>query len=119
MQAFPPRREISPTSPAQAWHIAQGLGLPVVVKPLDGNRARGVSLDLMDQASVETAWQLAKREGTQVLVERCIRGYEHRVLVVGDLWWQPPVVKPWAWWAMANPPWHNWWKRRSTSTPAA
>ena len=72
------------TSPAQAWHIAQGLGLPVVVKPLDGNRARGVSLDLMDQASVETAWQLAKREGTQVLVERCIRGYEHRVLVVGD-----------------------------------
>lgn len=72
------------SSPAQAWHLAQSLGLPVVVKPLDGNRARGVTLDLMDQASVETAWQLAKREGTQVLVERCIRGYEHRVLVVGD-----------------------------------
>lgn len=71
------------TSPAHAWQLAQRLGLPVVVKPLDGNRARGVSLDLMDQASVETAWQLAKREGTQVLVERCIRGYEHRVLVVG------------------------------------
>lgn len=72
------------SSPAQAWHLAQSLGLPVVVKPLDGNRARGVTLDLMDQASVETAWLLAKREGTQVLVERCIRGYEHRVLVVGD-----------------------------------
>ena len=71
-------------SPAHAWQIAQGLGVPVVVKPLDGNRARGVSLDLMDQAAVETAWQLAKREGTQVLVERCIRGSEHRVLVVGD-----------------------------------
>lgn len=71
-------------SPAQAWHIAQRLGVPVVVKPLDGNRARGVSLDLMDQASVETAWQLAKREGTQVLVERCVRGHEHRVLVVGN-----------------------------------
>lgn len=72
------------SSPAQAWRIAQGLGLPVVVKPLDGNRARGVSLDLMDQASVETAWQLARRESTQVLVERCILGSEHRVLVVGD-----------------------------------
>lgn len=72
------------SSPAQAWHLAQRLGVPVVVKPLDGNRARGVSLDLMDQASVETAWQLAKREGTQVLVERCIRGHEHRVLVVGE-----------------------------------
>ena len=72
------------TSAAHAWQIAQRMGVPVVVKPLDGNRARGVSLDLMDQASVETAWHLAKREGTQVLVERCIRGYEHRVLVVGD-----------------------------------
>lgn len=72
------------SSPAQAWHIAQCLGVPVVVKPLDGNRARGVSLDLMDQASVETAWQLAKREGTQVLVERCVRGHEHRILVVGN-----------------------------------
>lgn len=70
-------------SPAQAWQIAQRLGVPVVVKPLDGNRARGVSLDLVDQASIEAAWQLAKREGTQVLVERCIRGHEHRVLVVG------------------------------------
>lgn len=72
------------SSPAQAWQIAQRLGVPVVVKPLDGNRARGVSLDLMDQASIEAAWQLAKREGTQVLVERCIRGHEHRVLVVGN-----------------------------------
>jgi cyanophycin synthetase len=72
------------SSPAQAWHMAQRLGVPVVVKPLDGNRARGVSLDLMDQASVETAWHLAKREGTQVLVEHCVRGHEHRVLVVGN-----------------------------------
>lgn len=72
------------SSPAQAWHIAQRLGVPVVVKPLDANRARGVSLDLMDQAAVETAWHLAKREGTQVLVERCVRGHEHRVLVVGN-----------------------------------
>lgn len=72
------------SAPAQAWHLAQRLGVPVVVKPLDGNRARGVSLDLMDQASIETAWHLAKREGTQVLVERCVRGHEHRVLVVGN-----------------------------------
>lgn len=78
-----PQGELA-SSPAQAWHMAQRLGLPVVVKPLDGNRARGVSLNLIDQASVETAWQLAKREGTQVLVERYVRGHEHRVLVVGE-----------------------------------
>ena len=72
------------SSPAHAWYLAQRLGVPVVVKPLDGNRARGVSLDLIDQASVETAWHLAKREGSQVLVEHCVRGHEHRVLVVGN-----------------------------------
>lgn len=70
-------------SPAHAWQIAQRLGLPVVVKPLDGNRARGVSLDLMEQNAIEAAWGLAKREGTQVLVERHIHGHEHRILVVG------------------------------------
>lgn len=72
------------TSAAHAWQLAQDWGLPVVVKPLDGNRARGVSVDLGDQASVETAWQLAQREGSQVLVERYIRGHEHRLLVVGE-----------------------------------
>ena len=77
-----PNGEIA-SSPAQAWMIAQRIGLPVVVKPLDGNRARGVTLNLHDQDSMEAAWHLAKSEGTQVMVERYIRGYEHRVLVVG------------------------------------
>ena len=77
-----PNGEIA-ASPAQAWLIAQRIGLPVVVKPLDGNRARGVTLNLHDPESIDAAWHLAKSEGTQVMVERFIRGYEHRVLVVG------------------------------------
>ncbi|MGN1056141.1 MAG: acetate--CoA ligase family protein [Comamonas sp.] len=78
-----PQGELA-ASPAQAWQMAQNMGLPVVVKPLDGNRARGVSLDLSDQASIEAAWYLAKREGSQVMVERYIVGDEHRILVVGQ-----------------------------------
>lgn len=78
-----PQGDVAAT-PTHAWHLAQQLGVPVVVKPLDGNRARGVSLDLMDQESVEAAWYLAKNEGSQVLVERCVRGHEHRLLVVGN-----------------------------------
>lgn len=78
-----PQGDVAPT-PTHAWHLALQLGVPVVVKPLDGNRARGVSLDLMDQVAVESAWYLAKSEGTQVLVERCVRGHEHRLLVVGN-----------------------------------
>ncbi|RZS54969.1 cyanophycin synthetase [Sphaerotilus mobilis] len=68
--------------PAHAWEIAQDLGLPVVVKPTDANHGRGVSLELMAQAEVESAWGIADAEGSEVIVERYIRGDEHRLLVV-------------------------------------
>ncbi|WP_295990196.1 cyanophycin synthetase [Rugamonas sp.] len=68
-----------------AWAAAQDIGLPVVVKPYDGNHGRGVSLNLMTQADVEAAYALAARKGgsQSVIVERFIVGNEHRLLVVG------------------------------------
>ena len=33
-------------SPEEAWEAAQDIGVPVVVKPRDGNRGRGVMLNL-------------------------------------------------------------------------
>ena len=71
-------------SPAAAWAAAQDIGLPVCVKPSDGNRARGVSLDLNTQADVEAAYAIALEQGSEVIVERFVRGAEHRLLVVGD-----------------------------------
>ncbi|MCZ2290992.1 MAG: cyanophycin synthetase [Burkholderiales bacterium] len=70
-------------SAAAAWEAAQEIGLPVVVKPRDGNHGRGVTLDLSTQAEVEAAWALARQHGSEVMVERCVRGDEHRLLVVG------------------------------------
>ena len=72
-------------SAAEAWEEAQDIGLPVVLKPYDGNHGRGVSLNLMTQADVEAAYHLAARKGDSeaVLVERFITGNEHRLLVVG------------------------------------
>ncbi len=72
------------TSPAEAWEVAQDIGLPVVVKPSDANHGRGVSLDLSTQAAVEAAYALADAEGSDVIVERFIPGQEHRLLVVGN-----------------------------------
>jgi cyanophycin synthetase len=68
----------------EAWEAAQDIGLPVVVKPLDGNRGWGVSLDVNTEEGVRTAWTAAEKEGSEVLIERYVRGDEHRVLVVGD-----------------------------------
>lgn len=70
-------------NPAEAWEAAQDIGLPVVVKPSDGNHGRGVTLDLNHQADIEAAYAFAERHGSEVMVERYIRGEEHRLLVVG------------------------------------
>lgn len=70
-------------SPAEAWEAAQDIGVPVVVKPSDANHGRGVSLELTQQAEVESAYGVADAEGSDVIVERYIKGDEHRLLVVG------------------------------------
>ncbi|GAB2913294.1 cyanophycin synthetase [Paralcaligenes sp. KSB-10] len=71
-------------SPQEAWEAAESIGLPVVVKPCDGNHGRGVFTNLATQSEIETAYGIAVDEGSGVVVERFIRGDEHRLLVVGD-----------------------------------
>jgi cyanophycin synthetase len=68
--------------PEDAWEAAEDIGLPVVVKPSDGNHGRGVSTELMTRSEVEAAFKLADEEGSKVIVERFIRGNEHRLLIV-------------------------------------
>ncbi len=67
----------------EAWEAAEDIGLPVAVKPSDANHGRGVSLELHTRAEVEAAFAVAEPEGSDVMVERFIRGDEHRLLVVG------------------------------------
>lgn len=66
-----------------AWEAAQDIGLPVVVKPSDGNHGRGVSTDLNTREEVVAAYRVAEVEGSAVIIERFVRGNEHRLLVVG------------------------------------
>ncbi|MDP2783435.1 MAG: cyanophycin synthetase [Sulfurimicrobium sp.] len=70
-------------SPEDAWEAAQEIGIPVVVKPSDGNHGRGVFTDLMEREEVHAAYTAALEEGSCVIVERFVRGNEHRLLVVG------------------------------------
>jgi cyanophycin synthetase len=69
-------------SPADAWEAAEDIGLPVVVKPSDANHGRGVSMELTTREQVEAAFPIADAEGSEVMVERYIRGQEHRLLIV-------------------------------------
>jgi cyanophycin synthetase len=67
-----------------AWLAAQELAGPVVVKPVDANHGRGVSIRLDEERAVRDAFARAALEGSGVVVERFIPGTQHRVLVVGE-----------------------------------
>ncbi len=70
----------------EAVSAANRIGYPVVVKPLDGNHGRGVTVNITDEAGVEAAFAVAEAEGSAVVVESMISGDDHRLLVVnGEL----------------------------------
>lgn len=71
-----------------ALRAAKRLGYPVVVKPLDGNHGRGISIELEEDDHILEAFDFAKEHSRSrsIIVETFIRGFDHRMLVVnGDL----------------------------------
>lgn len=73
-------------SERQAVRAANRMGYPVVLKPLNANHGRGVSINLSSDAEVEIAFAEAQQHGTSraVLVESFLTGYDHRMLVVNN-----------------------------------
>jgi cyanophycin synthetase len=67
----------------EAWTVATDVGLPVVVKPQDGNQGKGVSVNITDRAAFDKAYATAARYGT-VMVEKFLPGHDYRLLVVGN-----------------------------------
>ena len=73
------------TSAEDAWKAAESLGLPVVVKPRDGNQGRGVATNLTTREQVAAAYETARHAGRRggVVVETFAHGADYRLLVVG------------------------------------
>ncbi|MEY4979057.1 MAG: hypothetical protein RLZZ352_1327 [Pseudomonadota bacterium] len=67
----------------EAWAVAQAIGLPVVVKPQDGNQGKGVTVNIVSRDHLEVAYRVAADIGP-VMVERFLPGSDYRLLVVGD-----------------------------------
>ncbi len=64
--------------------IASVGGYPIVIKPLDGNHGRGITIDINSRTEAESAYDLASDASRtrSVIVERYYRGSDHRVLVI-------------------------------------
>jgi cyanophycin synthetase len=83
---LPVPRHRSVASEQEAVRAAEGIGYPVVVKPVASHRGKGVGVRLADAEEVRAAFARARRYGARVLVEGFIEGDDHRLLVVdGEL----------------------------------
>ena len=76
-----PRQRLA-YSEEDAVRAARRVGYPVVVKPLNANHGRGVTIDLETDDEVKVAFEQAQRHSRGVLIESFIRGLDHRLLVV-------------------------------------
>jgi cyanophycin synthetase len=65
-----------------ARDVAETIGFPVILKPLDASHGRGISSRLDDGDALVSAWDEASRYGNRVVVEQFATGRDHRVLVV-------------------------------------
>lgn len=66
----------------EALDAAHDIGYPVAVKPLIGNHGRGVSTNIEDDQALCDAFHIAASRNPSVIVERYIRGEDHRLLVI-------------------------------------
>jgi cyanophycin synthetase len=57
-------------------------GYPIVIKPLDGNHGRGITIDIRSWEEAEAAYDVARQVSRAIIVERYYVGRDHRVLVV-------------------------------------
>lgn len=57
-------------------------GFPIVIKPLNGNHGRGITINITNWEQAEAAYDAAKEVSRSVIVERFYQGRDHRVLVV-------------------------------------
>ena len=66
---------------------AKRIGLPVAVKPLDGNHGRGVMLNLADEDAVRDGYRVARSQSRRgdVVVESYLSGNDYRCLVIGGV----------------------------------
>ncbi len=58
------------------------IGFPLVIKPVDGNQGKGITTDITTEDEAFKAFEKAQTISKEVIVERFIRGFDFRFLVI-------------------------------------
>ncbi|MEO8084363.1 MAG: cyanophycin synthetase [Ardenticatenales bacterium] len=66
----------------EAVRAAERIGYPVVLKPLNANHGRGVTIGVVTGDDVAAAFAHANVHANTVVVEKFVTGFDHRLLVI-------------------------------------
>jgi cyanophycin synthetase len=61
------------------------VGFPLVIKPIDGNHGRGITVDIQNYEEAVVAFNAAKEVSRRVIVEKYITGEDYRLLVINNV----------------------------------
>lgn len=61
------------------------VGFPLVVKPIDGNHGRGITVNIKNYEDALTAFREAKEVSRKVIIERYVTGEDYRLLVINNV----------------------------------
>ena len=61
------------------------VGYPLVIKPIDGNHGRGITVDINSYEHALEAFKAAKEVSRRVIVEKYITGEDYRLLVINNI----------------------------------
>jgi cyanophycin synthetase len=72
------------SDPDDAWTAALEVGLPVVIKPKDGNQGKGVTVNVTTREQLTAGFHTAAEFRDDVMVEKYLPGHDYRLLVIGN-----------------------------------
>ncbi len=61
------------------------VGYPLVIKPIDGNHGRGITVDVQNYDDALVAFHVAKDVSRRVIIEKFITGEDYRLLVINNI----------------------------------
>ena len=61
------------------------VGYPLVIKPIDGNHGRGITVNIQNYDDALVAYHAAKEVSRSVIVEKFITGEDYRLLVINNV----------------------------------
>lgn len=83
-QAIPVADGCTISSREELEEAVDGLGYPLVFKPLDGNHGKGATINVKTMKEAIEAFEYARKYSPKVIAERFISGYDFRVLVINN-----------------------------------